>query len=335
MHIGTSYKLTEFLVWTRRSVYVLIPLGVIPVVLYENFGFKWLNVPWPVIALLGTATAFIVGFKNTQTYNRAVEAHSVWTTISGLTRCWGLISREFLSDPVLTKDLIYRHLAWLTSLRYEMRSHRAWETVNKKHNSEYQKYYAIPERQITLSIELAKYLSEPELKCVLLSENKPTKIMSLQSKMLKRFCDNQQLGLYQFIDMERNIKDLLVQQARSEQIKDVPYPRQYAVINTLFVWIFCFLLPFGMLKEFDELNEVVTGLMAGNMVWLVVPFSAVICWMYTSLEQVGESTENPFEGNANDVPISKMCRTMEIELRELLGESDLPPKLKAQNDIIL
>ena len=57
--------------------------------------------------------------------------------------------------------------------------------------------------------------------------------------------------------------------------------------------------------------------------------------MYTSLERAGESTECPFEGNANDVPISQMCRAAEVDLREMLGEADLPPLLQAQNNIVL
>jgi putative membrane protein len=90
-----------------------------------------------------------------------------------------------------------------------------------------------------------------------------------------------------------------------------------------------------MLKEFDKLNESMEGIMKGNMVWLVIPFSVLISWVYTSLEQVGESTENPFEGSANDVPISQMSRTIEIDMREMLGETDLPPTLQAKNNIIL
>jgi putative membrane protein len=133
----------------------------------------------------------------------------------------------------------------------------------------------------------------------------------------------------------RSIKDFLLQQDRCECIKDFPYPRQYATINSFFIKLFCLLLPFGLLREFDKLNDSVEGLIKGNMVWLVIPFSVLISWMYTSLERVGESTENPFEGNANDVPISQMCRTAEIDLREMLGETDLPPPLEPRNNIVL
>ncbi|MEZ0274454.1 MAG: bestrophin family ion channel, partial [Roseimicrobium sp.] len=129
--------------------------------------------------------------------------------------------------------------------------------------------------------------------------------------------------------------DFLLLQGRSERIKDFPYPRQFATINSIFVKLFCLLLPFGLLREFDKLNEIVSGVMRGNMVWLVIPFSVLLSWIYTSLEQVGDSTECPFEGGANDVPISQMCRTAEIDLREILGETDLPPPLQPKNNIVL
>lgn len=135
--------------------------------------------------------------------------------------------------------------------------------------------------------------------------------------------------------MQRAIKELYTQQGRSERIKDFPYPRQFSTINSMFVKLFSFLLPFGLLREFDKLNESVEGIMKGNMVWLVIPFSGLIAWIYTSLDQVGESTENPFEGNANDVPISQMCRAIEIDLREMLQETDLPSPMMPKNNIIL
>lgn len=335
MYTGKSYKLLEFIVWTRKSIYLLIIMSIIPTVLYQYFEFKWLGISWTVVALLGTATAFIVGFKNTQTYNRTLEAQQTWTQILSTSRSWGIMSRDFLANPEITKMLIYRHIAWLTALRYEMRSYRVWETTRRQHNAEYQQYYSIPENEISLRNELSKFLSSEELEYILNSKNKTTQIMSLQSKTLKRLYDNQEIVVLQFVDFQRTIKDFFLQQSRSEQLKDSPYPRQYAIINTLLVQLFCILLPFGLLKEFDKLNESIDGIMKGNMVWFVIPFSVIISWMYTSLGQVGESTENPFEGNANDVPISKICKIIEIDLREILDEINLPEFPQPQHNIIL
>lgn len=335
MYTGKSYKLLEFIIWTRKSIYLLLIMGIVPVVLYQFAGLKWLGISWTVVALLGTATAFIVGFKNTQTYNRTLDAQQIWTLILNGSRSWGIMSRDFLNDPEKTKLLLYRHIAWLTALRYEMRSYRVWETSLKKHNAEYQQYYSIPEQETSLEVELAKFLPRQELQYILKTRNKATQIMALQSKNIKELYDNQELVVLQFVDMQRGIKDFYSHQGRSEQLKDSPYPRQYAIINTLLVHFFCFLLPFGLLKEFDKLNASIGGIMQGNMVWLVIPFSVIISWMYTSLGQVGESTENPFEGSANDVPISQISKIIEIDLREMLGETDLPPMPEAQHNIIL
>ena len=100
MHIGSSYKLSEFLVWTKRSIYILLVLGIISVILYQLVGLKWLAIPWTVVALLGTATAFIVGFKNIQSYNRTWEAQQIWVAISNNSKTWGTICRDYLNNPV-------------------------------------------------------------------------------------------------------------------------------------------------------------------------------------------------------------------------------------------
>ncbi|MGH8081811.1 MAG: bestrophin family protein, partial [Lysobacter sp.] len=74
MHTGKSYKLPEFLFWTRRSIYMQSVLSVVPVVLYQLVGLKWVAIPWGVVLLVGTTVALSVGFKNVQAYGRMQEA---------------------------------------------------------------------------------------------------------------------------------------------------------------------------------------------------------------------------------------------------------------------
>lgn len=334
MFVGKSYKLTAFIVWTRKRIYLLTLIGVIAVILYEVTNFKWLGISWTVVALLGTATAFIVGFKNTQTYNRTVEAQHIWTGVLNVSRSWGIMSRDFVQKPEKTKQLLNRHFAWLTALRYELREHRVWESTHKKHNAEYRKFYNVPEHEVSLESELKKYLSVEELNAIKDKTNKATHLLGMQAADLTASFDREDISILQYLDMQRAIRDLLVLQGKSEHIKNSPYPRQYAIMNTLLVRFFCLLLPFGMLKEFDKLNESVEGIMKGNMVWLVVPFSVIISWMYASLEQVGESTENPFEGSPNDVPISHISYTIEVELIEMIGGIG-PLKPQSKRNIIM
>lgn len=335
MHLGKSYKVSEFIVWTRRQIYVLLCVGLIPVLLYQSLGLKWLTIPLTVVGLLGTATSFIVGFKNVQTYNRTVEAQQIWISILTSSRFWGSTIQGFLADPEDSRDLVRRHIAWLTSLRYELRSPRPWETTEKSSHVEYRRLYLVPERESHEGEELKKYLSAGECLEIEGEERKATRILGLQSRALKRLLNADRITSAAYVELHKISKDFIDQQGRAERIKNFPYPRQYAIINTLFVWAFCILLPFGLLKEFDKLNDGIAGLMQGAMVWLVIPFSATISWMYAALEQVGESTENPFEGSANDVPITQISRIIEKELLQMLGDTDTRELPKAMNDIVL
>ena len=72
-----------------------------------------------------------------------------------------------------------------------------------------------------------------------------------------------------------------------------------------------------------------------HFVWLTIPFTALVAWVFLMMERIGEATENPFEGSANDVPITALTRTIEIDLREMLNESNIPEPLKPVNNILM
>jgi putative membrane protein len=310
-------------------------LGTIPTILFQVFGLKWLIVPWPVVALIGTATAFIVGFKNVQTYNRTWEARTVWGAAMGASRAWAMMCRDFIEDADKAREMIYRHFAWLTAMRYQLRAEKVWETTSKSHNREYQQYYTVPEKEIPLEDELLKYITKEELENILPKNNKAVQLLNQQCIALKKLYTEGHLENFRYLEMHGALREFTAHQGKSERIKNFPYPRQYATMNLLLVKLFCILLPFAMLGEFDKLNEGSTGILKGNMVWLVIPFSVLISWVYTSLEQVGESTENPFEGSPNDVPISQMSRVAEIDIREMLGETELPANVQPRNNIVM
>ena len=135
MHIGKSYGLVEFVLWTRRKAFVLCAVSTLPVILFQGADWRWISIPWPVLALLGTAASFIVGFKNAQTYSRTLEAQQIWSAISSGSRYWGLISRDFPGSADKTNALIYRHMAWLTALRYQLRTPQIWEASANRYNA--------------------------------------------------------------------------------------------------------------------------------------------------------------------------------------------------------
>ncbi|MGY0038467.1 hypothetical protein [Pedobacter sp. NJ-S-72] len=124
MNIGSHYKLKVFLLWTRKNIYWLFVLSFVPTFLYQVMEWKWLAIPWVPITLVGTAAAFIAGFKNTLTYNRMWEARSIWGAIVNSSRTFAIMVRDFIhcTDSVeeknIHREMINRHIAWLTALRF-------------------------------------------------------------------------------------------------------------------------------------------------------------------------------------------------------------------------
>ena len=327
MLIERSYRLGEFLLWTRRTIYVLLVLAIVPVVLYEVVGWTWLVIPFSVVFLLGTTVALSAGFKNLQTYNRMQEAQQVWTSIASSSYAWGASCRALVADKREARVLIDRHLAWLAALRHEMRERMPWESQEKAYNVEYRKYYSVPEREQSLAFELSRYLTPDEAARAIESRNPARAVLALQCDAARRLLDEGAINPAAYAEFNRAFRECMDLQGKCERIKFYPYPRQHAFIHTVFVRILCLLLPFGMIGEFARLGE--------HMVWLAIPLSLVISWMYTSLDQVGESTENPFEGGANDVPIAKICEEVELDLRQVMGETGLPESSRMKGGFAL
>ena len=58
--------------------------------------------------------------------------------------------------------------------------------------------------------------------------------------------------------------------------------------------------------------------------WLTIPFATLVSWVFLTADKIGDWSENPFEGLANDVPIKNMARGIERDIRQMLDETDLP-----------
>ncbi|MNK11791.1 Bestrophin, RFP-TM, chloride channel [compost metagenome] len=338
MNTGSHYKLYQFIPWTRVKIYKMLLLSIVPTILFYFLGWKWLAIPWVPVALLGTATAFISGFKNTQTYNRMWEARQVYGSIINNSRSFGILIKDFIRsedksvEKQLHRQIIYRHFAWLTALRFQLREIKSWENVKtKSYNREYLKYYKVPEWESSLDEELKPFLSEEEYQYILSTKNRATQIIALQSSQLRELNEEEKVSGFNYGLLESHLKELYDQQGKCERIKNSPYPRQFSSINLYFTNALCLLLPLGFIGEISKMTEK----FGENIIWLVIPFSVLLGWVFLVLEQIGESTENPFEGNANDIPITQISRNIEIDLREMLGEKDLPATIQPMNNILM
>lgn len=340
MLVKYRYSLRELFLWTRLELLFFFCYSMAIAYCFKVLQFSFLELPWTPVALIGTAVAFIVGFQNNAAYERIWEARKIWGGIVNTSRTWGMksgdmISNENTEQPLseselynIKRTLVMRHIAWMTALRYNLRESKPWETMYRKRHRANVRLWAekiyVPEKNKTLSEKLSFYLSKNELDYVLTKKNKATAVLYLQSKHIKRLKDGGYLWKFAFLNLEDILEQLFTLQGKSERIKNFPYPRQYATISYIFVWIFIILLPFGIIPEFAKMETVLLAdfpLISNYFIWAAVPFCATVSWIFHTMKRIGIVGENPFEGSPNDVPISTISRGIEIDLRQMLDEN--------------
>jgi putative membrane protein len=187
--------------------------------------------------------------------------------------------------------------------------------------------FVVPERTSKVLDDLAPHLSTNDLTALRDRKNRAVHLLGQQGQSLKALAQAGQLTELRHIELERTLALLFDLQGRAERIKNFPYPRQFATMNLIFVWLLIVMLPLALFGQFVDLGPV--------LVWLTVPSTVLISWVFHTMDKVGESSENPFEGGANDIPISAMSRNIEIDLLELAGVTDTPPPLQPKNNILM
>ncbi|MBX2966704.1 MAG: multidrug transporter [Cyclobacteriaceae bacterium] len=336
MHTGKRYSPVEFFIWTLRDVLIMIVLTTIPTIAYHVFGWTFLALPWQPIAILGTALAFIVGFKNNASYGRIWEARQIYGAIINDSRSFAYTLRDTAGgkQDETVKKMFYRHFAWLTALRFQLREPRNWENMTKFSNKKFQEArYTVPEWNSKLEDELKKYLPENELHYVLSKKNRATHLTALQSESLAALKSKGVINDFQWKALQEAIIKFTNEQGKAERIKNFPYPRNFASMATYLMLVFVTLVPFGLLEVMENLGE--GTFMEGYTIWFNIAISSVVCWVFHTLDVVGESAVNPFEGGANDIPITQISRMIEIDMRDMLDEKELPKPIVAKNNILM
>ena len=368
MYTNRKYPFKGMMKWTRRDIYKFIIIGAVPVYLFKGLGFYWLHLPWLPIGVVGTAVAFIVSFKNNASYDRLWEARKIYGGIVNGSRSFTLMLNDFISNahaksPLsekelfnIRKEMVLRHVAWMTSLRHALRQHKPWEpSKTDKADQEFLARLEIREFKYSLEEELEGYVSKEELKEILSKKNKQSACLKLQSKQLHKLKDAGLIEDFRHMEMQGMMTEFFTLQGKVERIKNFPYPRQFATLNYYFVWIFILLLPLGMMHEFEQIgHEVVSAIhehmkvhtspvhdvvefVGKNFIWFTIPFTVIVSWIFHTMERIGENTENPFEGNGNDIPITTMSRGIEIDMRQMIDDDAelIPAPIETQFNIQL
>jgi ion channel-forming bestrophin family protein len=224
------------------------------------------------------------------------------------------------------RGLLNRHIAWLYALKHAMWKRTPWEHQYRV-NTWYRKYFEKKLGYNTMEQEVEGFISREEMQAISKLSNAPVHLLDLQSQHLSRLYQQGLLDDFRQMELQRLIGELYDEQGKSERLKNTPLPRQYATTSTIFIVIFIVMLPFGMITEFNKLGE--------GLIWLLIPFNLVVSWVFSLMEYVGDYSENPFEGLVNDVPVMTIVRNIEIDLREMMGDKNVPERVQPVMDVLM
>jgi putative membrane protein len=297
-------------------------------------GLSWalplaLSIPWQPISVMGIAVAFYLGFKNNSSYDRTWEARKIWGSIVNNSRSFGAGVNAFVQGPhehEVKRELLYRHIAWLTALRHQLRLSRPWEHAEMRLNGLYAPEVCEDYTQ-KLDQELRQYLSDNEVAQVDRKSNVATQLLGQQAIRLQALRDQGYFDDFRHIELHQRIVSFYEDQGKSERIKNFPFPRQYASTALWLTLVFSLLVPFGMLDVFGEGSW--------GAILLASLLSGLVIWVFFLMEKIGDYSENPFEGTYNDVPITAIARGIEIDLREMIGDEHVPKPIEAVNGFLM
>jgi putative membrane protein len=149
----------------------------------------------------------------------------------------------------------------------------------------------------------------PELNSLRAEKNVPLAIQQRMGRFLREARERDWVDGLEWQAMDRNLDDLADAQGGAERIKSTPMPKQYDYFPMLFVQIFCVLLPMGLVEQLG---------------WFTPLGSTLVGFMFLALDKIGRDLEDPFDNTIYDVPLTAITTNIEINLRQLLGETNLP-----------
>lgn len=298
--------------------------------LYVYADLTILRIPFLPIATIGTAVAFYVGFKNNAAYDRFWEGRKIWGGIVNASRTWGGAVLAYV-DPdgagagELQRALVYRQLAWINSLRVQLRKTSRFEAAPSRGTRRRLDRDRTHMRN-EWDEEIAPFVDDEERAQLATVANPASHLLHRQGLELARLVQDGHLDMFRQLDLMKTIETLYGLQGQCERIKNTPFPRQYAEFSRWFTRVFVFLVPFGLLEIFaDHVSHTGVSLASVTAAIPMVASSGLISWVFLMMEGIGDSSEDPFERSMNDVPMNALCRTIEIDLRSMLGETELPP----------
>lgn len=254
--------------------------------------------------LIGLAMAIFLGFRNNEAYDRYWEGRTLWGALVNVSRSLTRRSKMFIQSPTGKVDgnverircqLTILTIAYVNSLRHHLRGSDG-------------------------SADLESQLTADEIRQVTQHVNQPIGILQLMGELITEAWQAGYVKDYHLPQLEDCLTDMTNVQGGCERINGTPIPFTYNVLIHRIVAMYCFALPLGILS---------TTLMATPLV------VALISYAFFGLDAIGDEVEQPFDRDDNDLPLEAICRTIEINLLQMLGEEEVPPPIEPVKSVLL
>ena len=242
--------------------------------------------------LLGVALSLFLGFRNNASYQRWWEARGLWGQLVYDSRSFARQVLSFIDDDSETgrdiqRTLIRLNIAFTHAIRHRLRGTSPWQDIE-------------PFVAATYHDSMRQ------------AHNLPDYLMRLMGKTLGD-CRRQRLSSEQMIqNMDERLTSMTIVLAACERIHNTPLPFAYMLLVHRTTYLYCIMLPFGLVASLG---------------WVTPLLCAVIAYTFFGLDTLSEELEEPFGLAANQLPLTALSRTIEINLLDALGETDLPPDI--------
>jgi putative membrane protein len=295
MIVPRSRQITSMLHYVGTPLLLLVIYDVAVVAAYKVLHWEWIALPHIPLALYGSAIGIVVSFRNQSAYARWWEARTLWGAIINNSRSLArqvttalLPRNESEAEDLKTmqRRLVYHQIAYAHALRQHLRQLEPWD-------------------------DLTPLLEASELSALRNEKNIPLAIQQRIGLLLRECQVREWINIAQWRALDSSLDDLIDAQGGTERIKNTPMPKQYDYFPQLFVHIYCMLLPLALVTA---------------MGWFTPLGSTLVGFMFLALDKIGRDLEDPFENTIYDVPLTSITTTIDINLRQLLGETLLPPK---------
>jgi putative membrane protein len=303
MIVPRGRQLLKMLTYVGLPLLVLVLYDLAVVVVYKVLHWDWVALPHIPLTLFGSAIGIIVAFRNQSSYARWWEARTLWGGIVNNSRSWArqvttvmmpLNAAEAEELKVVQRRLVYQQIAYAYALREQLRGLEPWDL-------------------------LKPLLSEQELHELRDEKNIPLAIQQQMGALLRQCQVRGWVDIAHWRALDANLDDLVDAQGGTERIKNTPMPKQYDYFPQLFVQMYCVMLPLALVM---------------NMGWYTPLGSTLVGFIFLALDKIGRDLEYPFDNTVYDVPMNFLTTTIEINLRQLLGETVLPVSVKADHGVL-